>query len=135
MISLNKSRRTVALEPTRIVLGVVPTVKHLQLLANYLRSLALGEEAVQEMILADLHASYDSGSMEEAADALIVLRLFLFAYPAASRAPRRWIDEKPASFPRRNAYSVPLSLSLRSRDASFTGGVRRKKSGGLTPVQ
>lgn len=135
MISLNKCRRSVALEPTRIVLGVVPTVKHLQLLANYLRSLALGEEAVQEMILADLHASYDSGSMEEAADALIVLRLFMFAYPAASGAPRRWPEEKPVSFPRRHSYFVPLSLSLRSRDASFTGGARRKRSGSLTPSQ
>jgi hypothetical protein len=60
-----------------IFLGVTPTTKHDSLYASYQFRHAEGEEALRDMIVADIRAALDLGAAKRAADLLIVLRRFL----------------------------------------------------------
>lgn len=111
MISLQQCARSARLSPNELMLGVSPTRRHRRLLASYLLNLDRGAVNVREMIVADLHAFLDLGLPERAADALVVLRLFLKDYPEAR-------SESGAPSPADDKGSV-ISLS------AFKNGARR----------
>jgi hypothetical protein len=83
MISLQQCAKSARLSSNELMLGVSPTRRHRRLLASYLLNIDRGAVNVREMIVADLHAFLDLGLPERAADALVVLRLFLQDYPEA----------------------------------------------------
>jgi|APFre7841882630_1041343.scaffolds.fasta_scaffold51448_2 hypothetical protein len=70
-----------------IMVCAVPSGRHVSLLASYLLNMARGESAVRNMIQKDIHGFMDLGAQERAADALLVLRLFLSRYPEAPANP------------------------------------------------
>jgi hypothetical protein len=69
------------------ILGVAPCARHHSLLLSYLFNLKRGLAFVRDMIIADLHSSIDIGVMQQAADHLVVLRLFFSEYPEAAYVP------------------------------------------------
>jgi len=70
------------------MLSVAPCAKHNSLLLSYLFNLKRGLAFVRDMIIADLRSSIDIGAMQQAADPLVVLRLFISEYPEAAYIPR-----------------------------------------------
>jgi hypothetical protein len=98
MISLQQCAKSARLSSNELMLGVSPTRRHRRLLASYLLNIDRGAVNVREMIVADLHAFLDLGLPERAADALVVLRLFLQDYPEArSEARARVADQSVVS--------------------------------------
>jgi hypothetical protein len=94
MISLQQCAKSARLSSNELMLGVSPTRRHRRLLTSYLLNIERGAVNVREMIVADLHAFLDLGLPERAADALVVLRLFLKDYPEArSDAGTSLVDE------------------------------------------
>jgi hypothetical protein len=69
------------------MLGVAPCAKHHSLLLSCLFNLKRGLAFVRDMIIADLRSSIDIGAMQQAADLVVVLRLFFFEYPEAAYIP------------------------------------------------
>ena len=69
-------------------LGRRSMAKHHSLLLSYLFNLKRGLAFVRDMIIADLRSSIDIGAMQQAADLLVVLRLFFSEYPEAAYVPR-----------------------------------------------
>jgi len=89
MVSLEECVRVTGLSKSQLVLGASPSTRHLSLLSSYLIGVDHGVDRVRQRIVSDLHSFVDLGAQERAADALIVLRMFLFQYPppAASAGP------------------------------------------------
>lgn len=85
MITLSQCFDFTDLAPDEIVLGAVPGARHHALLASYVLNIDRGLTKVRDMIIADLRNFLDLGARRAAADHLIVLRLFLAAYPQALR--------------------------------------------------
>jgi hypothetical protein len=83
MISVSQCADYADLDPSELLIGVAPSAKHYSLLASYLLNLWRGGVVVRNMIRADLRAFIDLGAQDEAADLLLVLRLFLSGYPEA----------------------------------------------------
>jgi hypothetical protein len=63
------------------ILGVAPYARHHSLLLSYLFNLKRGLVFVRDMIIV---SSIDIGAMQQAADLLVVLRLFFSEYPEAA---------------------------------------------------
>lgn len=81
MITVPQCEAYGALSFEEMMAGAVPSGRHLSLLASYLLNMARGESAVRNMIRSDIGRYMDLGAQERAADALLVLRLFLTRYP------------------------------------------------------
>lgn len=71
------------------MVGVAPMAHHYSLLQSYLLNLHRGRIAVRRMIIRDLLGYLDIGAHRSAADALVVLRLFLSEQDEISRSQRR----------------------------------------------
>ena len=97
MITVRQCADYAGLAPSEMLLGTPPSNRHLSLLASYLLNLWRGEVAVRKIILADLRAFIDLGALEQAADLLLVLRIFLTRYPEARCAEH--MDTQPAIVP------------------------------------
>jgi hypothetical protein len=67
--------------PDELALCAVPSARHKSLLSSYLFNLERGENTVCRMIIGDFWGLMELGAQEQAADALLVLRLFLSDYP------------------------------------------------------
>ena len=63
MISIEECRKFSGLASYEMVLGAGPTTKHRSLLLSYILNLRRGPVAVREMIVADIRASLDLGSV------------------------------------------------------------------------
>ncbi len=83
MITLEQCARFANLEPHEILAGVSPETRHDALLQSYMFNIGRGEAVVREMMVADLRRFLDLGARARAADALVVLRLFLTLFPRA----------------------------------------------------
>jgi hypothetical protein len=83
MISVLQCANYADLDASEVLLGVAPSAKHHSLLASYLLNLWRGDVVVRNMIRDDLRAFIDLGAQKQAADLLLVLRLFLSDYPEA----------------------------------------------------
>jgi hypothetical protein len=81
MFTLEQCAHIAGLAPDELSLCAVPAVKHKSLLDSYRANLKRGKEAVCKMIVADFWCFRDLGAQQQAADALLVLKLFLSAYP------------------------------------------------------
>jgi hypothetical protein len=91
MISLKQSIRNAGISSNELMLGVSPSARHYSLLTSYLLNLDRGVRTVRDMIVCDLRGFIDLGVAHRAADAFLVLRLFLTRFPEAAgarRAPR-----------------------------------------------
>jgi hypothetical protein len=86
MITAAQCAAYAGLESSELLLGATPSERHYSLLASYLLNLQRGVLPVRDMIVADLRAFIDLGARQRAADLLLVLRLFLSAYPEARYA-------------------------------------------------
>jgi hypothetical protein len=84
MISLTQCMVLGGLGSNETILGVAPCARHHSLLLSYLFNLKRGLAFVRDMIIADLRSSIDIGAMQQAADLLVVLRLFFSEYPEAA---------------------------------------------------
>jgi hypothetical protein len=84
MISLTQCMVLGGLGSDEMILGVAPCARHHSLLLSYLFNLKRGLAFVRDMIIADLRSSIDIGAMQQAADHLVVLRLFFSEYPEAA---------------------------------------------------
>ena len=87
MISLTQCMVLEDLGSNETILGVAPGAKHHSLLLSYLFNLKRGVAFVRDMIIADLRSSIDIGATQQAADLLVVLRLFFSEYPEAAYVP------------------------------------------------
>ncbi len=83
MISVSQCADYADLDPSELQIAAAPAAKHYSLLASYLLNLWRGGVVVRNMICADLRDFIDLGAQDEAADLLLVLRLFLSGYPEA----------------------------------------------------
>lgn len=83
MITLSQCLDFTGLASDEMFLGASLAPRHHALLLSYLLNLDRGAIAVREMIIADLRSFLDVGARLRAADALLVLRLFLFDHPHA----------------------------------------------------
>ena len=81
MFTLEQCAHIAGVAPDELSLCAVPAVKHKSLLDSYRANLKRGKEAVCKMIVADFWRFRDLGAQQQAADALLVLKLFLSAYP------------------------------------------------------
>jgi hypothetical protein len=81
MLSIEQCAHFAGLAPDELRLCAVPAARHRSLLQSYLANLKRGSEAVSKMIVSDFWLFRDLGAQEKAADVLLVLRLFLSAYP------------------------------------------------------
>ena len=84
MISLTQCMVLGGLGSDEMILGVAPCARHHSLPLSYLFNLKRGLAFVRDMIIADLRSSIDIGAMQQAADLLVVLRLFFSEYPEAA---------------------------------------------------
>jgi hypothetical protein len=89
MITLKQCAYLAGLSPRQILFGVVPSRRHEILLASYEANIHHGPQSVRDLIIADLHMWLDFSRTEAAADALLILRLFLEKYPEALYSPRQ----------------------------------------------
>ena len=80
MITVTQCAALTGLASDEMFLGMTPSAKHYSLLSSYLVNLSRGPVAVRSMIVADLRTILDLGASRQAADLLIVLRLFLSEY-------------------------------------------------------
>lgn len=87
MISLTQCMVLEDLGSNETILGVAPGAKHHSLLLSYLFNLNRGVAFVRDMIIADFRSSIDIGATQQAADLLVVLRLFFSEYPEAAYVP------------------------------------------------
>lgn len=87
MISLTQCMVLEDLGSNETISGVAPGAKHHSLLLSYLFNLKRGDAFVRDMIIADLRSSIDIGATQQAADLLVVLRLFFSEYPEAACVP------------------------------------------------
>jgi len=87
MISLTQCMVLGGIESHETILGIAPCAKHHSLLLSYLFNLKRGLAFVRDMIIADLRSSIDIGAMQQAADLMVVLRLFISEYPEAANVP------------------------------------------------
>ena len=83
MISVSQCADFADLDPSELQIAAAPSAKHYSLLASYLLNLWRGGVVVRNMICGDLRDFVDLGAQDEAADLLLVLRLFLSGYPEA----------------------------------------------------
>ncbi len=83
MISVRQCLEFSGLTFNDLVIGTSTSEKHRGLLESYLLNIDRGASTVRKMIVADLRAFLDLGLLASAADAFIVLRLFLSDYPEA----------------------------------------------------
>jgi hypothetical protein len=81
MISLRQCADLIGLAPNEMDLCAVPAARHKSLLGSYLLNLKRGEKAVCRMIIGDFWLLRELGARERAADALLVLRMFLSEHP------------------------------------------------------
>lgn len=81
MITISQCFDFTDLAPSEIILGTPLAARHRALLSSYLFNLDRGAIAVRDMIIADLRSFLDLGARQRAADSLMVLRIFLSAYP------------------------------------------------------
>jgi hypothetical protein len=81
MITMNQCADLAGLAPDELALCAVPSARHKSLLSSYLFNLERGENTVCCMIIGDFWGLMELGAQEQAADALLVLRLFLSDYP------------------------------------------------------
>jgi len=88
MISLTQCLVLGGLGSNEAMMGIAPCAKHHSLLLSYLFNLKRGLAFVRDMIIVDLRSSIDVGAMQQAADLLVVLRLFFSEYPEAAYVPR-----------------------------------------------
>ena len=86
MITLTQCAELIGIAPNELDLCSVPSARHKSLLETYRFNLKRGEKAVCRMIIADFLRLRELGALERAADALLVLRLFLSEYPNAQSA-------------------------------------------------
>ena len=87
MMSLTQCMVLGGIESHETILGIAPCAKHHSLLLSYLFNLKRGLAFVRDMIIADLRSSIDIGAMQQAADLMVVLRLFISEYPEAANVP------------------------------------------------
>ncbi len=83
MMTLAECAVNAGLGSNEVVLGSVKSKRHDALLASYLLNLHRGPATVRDMIVSDLRGFLDIGALNRAADALLVLRLFLSECPEA----------------------------------------------------
>ena len=88
MISLTQCMVLGRLGSNETIFGVAPCAKHHSLHLSYLFNLKRGLAFVRDMIIVDLRSSIDIGAMQQAADLLVVLRLFFSEYLEAAYVPR-----------------------------------------------
>jgi len=88
MISLTQCLVLGGLGSNEAMMGIAPCAKHHSLRLSYLFNLKRGLAFVRDMIIVDLRSSIDVGAMQQAADLLVVLRLFFSEYPEAAYVPR-----------------------------------------------
>jgi len=81
MITMNQCADLAGLAHDELALCAVPSARHKSLLSSYLFNLERGENTVCCMIIGDFWGLMELGAQEQAADALLVLRLFLSDYP------------------------------------------------------
>ena len=98
MISMEQCRIFSGLVSNEIVMGPVPSPRHLARLSGYLLNLKWGQATVREMIVADIRAALGLGALNRAGDLLVVLRLFLSENPEARKSPnRKVVHWRPSS--------------------------------------
>ena len=97
VITMEQCRVFSGLVSNEIVMGPVPSPRHLARLSGYLLNLKWGQATVREMIVADIRAALDLGALNRAADLLVVLRIFLSEYPEARRCDDRNADDRHPS--------------------------------------
>lgn len=88
LTSLERCREIAGLSSREMMIGVVPTKKHDDMLSKYLgarRSFRL----VSMTIVADLRAALAAGAARDAADLIVVLRRFLSLDARATHCRRR----------------------------------------------
>jgi hypothetical protein len=86
VISVKECAELVGLESNELIIGVAPSRAHRAQLSGYLLNMDRGPTAVRDMIVADLRMFLDLGATRAAADALVVLRIFLREFPMARRS-------------------------------------------------
>lgn len=109
MITVTQCAAFASLAAHELIVGVAPSARHRTLLRSYMFNLERGPIAVRDMIVADLRRFHDLDARQCAADLLLVLRLFLTAYPEA-RCMRDW------NTPRRNTGVPRVDSLMRQRD-------------------
>ena len=86
MIALKQCAELIGIAPNEVNICAVPSSRHRSLLESYLFNLKRGEKAVCSMIIGDFWRMRELGAPERAADALLVLRLFLSEHPNGQSA-------------------------------------------------
>ncbi len=81
MFTMEQCAHFAGLAPNELSLCAVPAAKHRSLLESYRANLKRGRDAVCKMIVADFWRFRDLGAQQPAADALLVLKLFLSDCP------------------------------------------------------
>ena len=83
MVSVPDSAKCFFIATGETGLGLRLTDAHRALLSSYLLNLWRGPETVRKLIVADIRGWIELGAPERAADAFLVLRLFLSEFPEA----------------------------------------------------
>jgi hypothetical protein len=91
MIALKQCAELIGIAPNELDICAAPSARHRSLLESYLFNLKRGEKAVCSMIIGDFWRLRELGAPERAADALLVLRLFLSEHP---QRPICWLIRK-----------------------------------------
>lgn len=86
MITLKQCAELIGIAPKDLNICAIPSARHSTLLESYLFNLKRGEKAVCSMIIGDFWRLRELGAPERAADALLVLRLFLSEHPNGQSA-------------------------------------------------
>ncbi len=86
MITLKQCAELIGIAPNDLNICAIPSARHSSLLESYLFNLKRGEKAVCSMIIGDFWRLRELGAPERAADALLVLRLFLSEHPHGQSA-------------------------------------------------
>ena len=83
MVSVRDSAKCFFITTGETGLGLRLTAAHRALFSSYLLNLWRGPECVRKLIVADIRGWIELGAPERAADAFVVLKLFLSDFPEA----------------------------------------------------